>query len=421
MRVTNMETMQNIAGIDVHKKMLAVVISRSSEREPVFERKLFGTTEDQLDELSCWLIENDVQEAAMESTAQYWKPVWLALEGKFILHLAQARSNAAPRGRKGDFRDAERIVRRLLSGDLTLSFVPNAEQRQWRLLARTKHQLRRDRVRLQNQLEGLLEECRIKLSSVVTDLLGVSGLRILTALAEGESDPQRLAALADTRLRVSREDLAQTLRGQLNPIQRMLLTQYLARLSLIETQIEQLHRTMATALQEHGEAIERLCGIPGIAADAAAQIIAEIGPQAAAFASPEKMASWIGVCPGREESAGKSHSNQSPKGNRPMRRLLTEVAYAAVRTKDSRFQEVFRRLVPRLGVKKAIWAIAHRICRLLWKILHENVTYVEHGLRGGNPRAIEKRTHKLVNDLRRLGYSVQLSGLVVSSPTPTYN
>ena len=170
----------------------------------------------------------------MESTAQYWKPVWLALEGRFDLHLAQARSNLEPRGRKTDFRDAERMVRRLLSGDLTLSFVPGPEQRQWRLLARSKYQLRRDRVRLQNQLEGLLEEGRIKLSSVVTDLLGTSGLRILRALAAGGDDAGKLADLADARLRASREDLTEALRGSVTTLQRLLLNQFLQRLDLID-------------------------------------------------------------------------------------------------------------------------------------------------------------------------------------------
>jgi len=199
----------------------------------------------------------------MESTAQYWKPVWLALEGSFRLHLAQARSNLAPRGRKTDFRDAERMVRRLLSGDLALSFVPSAEQCQWRLLASGKYQLRRDRVRLQNQLEGLLEEGRIKLSSVVADLLGLSSLRILRALAAGENDAVQLAALADNRLRVSREDLAEALRGSLTRIQRLLLNQFLTRLDAIDGQIRELDQTLAEEMEQYSDAIHRLSQIPG--------------------------------------------------------------------------------------------------------------------------------------------------------------
>jgi len=403
----------NVAGIDVHKKILAVAVGKATESALVFERRLFGTVGRSLTELAEWLKEQGVERVVMESTAQYWKPVWLALEGSFDLHLAQARSNLAPRGRKTDFRDAERMVRRLLSGDLTLSFVPGAEQRQWRLLARGKYQLRRDRVRLQNQLEGLLEEGRIKLSSVVTDLLGLSGLRILRALAAGEDDAEKLASLADTRLRVSREDLAEALRGSVTTLQRVLLSQLLTRLDLIDTQIRELDQTLAKEMERYSEAMQRLSEIPGMGPDAAAQIVAEIGPQAGAFAAPEKLASWVGVCPGRQESAGQSTSNRSPKGNRAMRRILTEVAFAAVKTKDSHFQEVFRRLAPRLGVNKAIWAIAHRLCRLIWKLLHEGVTYREQGARGQDPQAIRKRARKLIGDLRRLGYTV-----LIEEPTP---
>jgi transposase len=403
----------NAAGIDVHKKILAVAVGKGTEGGLVFERKLFGTVGKALTELAEWLKQQGVEEVVMESTAQYWKPVWLALEGSFDLHLAQARSNLAPKGRKTDFRDAERMVRRLLSGDLTLSFVPNAEQRQWRLLARSKYQLRRDRVRLQNQREGLLEEGRIKLSSVVTDLLGLSSLRILRALAAGEEDAVKLADLADSRLRVSREDLAEALRGSVTQLQRLLLNQYLKRLDLIDSQIQELDRALAAERERHSGAIRRLTEIPGMGPDAAAQIVAEIGPEAEAFAAPEKLASWVGVCPGRQESAGESTSNRSPKGNRPMRRILTEVAFAAVKTKDSHFQEVFRRLVPRLGVKKAIWAIAHRICRLIWKLLHEGVSYQEQGARSQDPQAIRKRARKLIGDLRRLGYNV-----LIEEPDP---
>lgn len=176
----------------------------------------------------------------MESTAQYGKPVWLALEGDFRLHLAQARSNQGPRGRRTDFRDAKRLVSRLLSGDLILSYVPEPQQRCWRILTRTKHQLRRDRVRLQSQLEGLLEECQIKLSSIVSDLLGVSGPRILRALADGETDPIQLAKLGDGRLRASQEELTDALNGHPHPIHCQLFSLYLARLDLIESQITAL-------------------------------------------------------------------------------------------------------------------------------------------------------------------------------------
>jgi transposase len=398
----------NIAGIDVHKKMLAVVVAHARDTELHFECRRFGTTVSELRHLVAWLQEHLVQEVAMESTAQYWKPVWLAVEGYCRLHLAQARSNQGPRGRKTDFRDAKRIVSRLLSGDLILSYVPEPEQRCWRILTRTKHQLRRDRVRLQSQLEGLLEECQIKLSSIVSDLLGVSGRRILRALADGETDPDQLAKLGDGRLRASKAELTDALSGQPHPMHRQLFSLYLARLDLIESQIAVLECSIAEAMNAHYEAVARLAEVPGLGIDSAQQIIAEVGPKAAAFPSAAQLASWVGVCPGRHESAGESSSNRSAKGNRSMRRLLNQLAHAAVKNKGSYFQKVFRRLMPRLGYKKAVWAIAHRMCRLIWKLLHEGVRYVELGLLT-NPMASKRRRNKLVAELRRLGYQVELT------------
>src|SRR6516225_4699181 len=204
-----------IAGVDVHKRMLAVVVSDVEiDGEYHFERRQFGSNPAQLRLLADWLLEQQVQEVVMESTAQYWKPVWAALERYWkpicqkregagpmsgTLHLAQ--SNRARRGRKNDFADAERLVKRLVAQELTLSFVPDTEQRLWRTVTRAKSQQRRNRVQLQNRLEALLEEARLKLSSLVSDLLGASARRMLKALAEGETDPAALAALADYRLR----------------------------------------------------------------------------------------------------------------------------------------------------------------------------------------------------------------------------
>jgi transposase len=229
-----------LAGIDVHKKKLAVVVADVEvEDQFQFERRWFGSNPQQLRELSEWLIGQQVEAAVMESTAQYWKPVWEALERYWkpacrsresagpksgILHLAQALSNRGRRGRKNDFRDAERLVKRLLSQELVLSFVPDAEQRLWRTLTRTRHQRTRAKVRLQNQLESLLEEAHIKLSSLVTDLLGASARRMLYALAKGETDPAALAALADRRLRATPEQLQDALGAsrELSPVYRRL-------------------------------------------------------------------------------------------------------------------------------------------------------------------------------------------------------
>lgn len=204
-----MESAYKIAGIDVHKKMLAVVVTDVRELGDYrFEERTFGTGSSELQRLAEWLSQQGVREAVMESTALYWKPVWHSLEGVCELHLAQAQSNRAPRGRKRDFADAKRLVRRYVAGELILSFVPDEPQRLWRVLTRTRQQLTRDRVRLRNELEGFLEESRIKLSSHLSDLLGVSGRRILQVLAEGATDPQKIADLAVPGLRATPEELA---------------------------------------------------------------------------------------------------------------------------------------------------------------------------------------------------------------------
>lgn len=402
-----------VAGIDIHKKVLMVVVVKQVDGRPEeLQRRRFGTASSELQRLTVWLREQGVEEAVMESTAQYWKPVWYELEPHMRLQLAQAFSNRAPRGRKHDFKDAERLVRRLLAEELILSFVPPPEQRAWRMMTRAKVQLARDRVRLHNQLEGLLEEMRIKLSSVLSDLLGVSGLRILRALAAGESEAKKLAALGDDRLHCSEEQLVDALRGTFQPMHQKLLTLYLDRLQLLDKQIVELNGATAEAMGEHGEAVARLAEVPGFGADSAQQVIAEVGVQASTFPSAAQLASWVGTNPGRQESAGQNQSSRSAKGNKYVRRILTEAAQAAVKTKGSHFQVVFHRLLPRLGYQQALWAIAHRLCRLVWKILHEKVRYIEQGAQR-DPKALKQRLYTMARSLRQLGYSVNLD---IASP-----
>jgi len=397
-----------IAGIDVHKRVLMVVVMDASTPEEKPERRRFTTMPSDLHRLSIWLREQGVEEAVMESTAQYWRTVWLELEPYLRLQLAQAFSNRAPRGRKHDFKDAERLVRRLMANELILSFVPDGEQRTWRNMTRMKTQLRRDRVRLQNQMECLLEEMRIKLSIVVSDLLGASGLRILRALAQGETDPKKLALLGDDQLKCSEEQLVDALTGRPQPMHREMLGLQLERLRLIDGQIEKLNGLIAQAMKPHQEAVIRLAEVPGLGVDSAQQVISEVGVQASTFPSAAELTSWVGTCPGKDESAEENHSSRSAKGNKYLRRILNQSAHAAVKKKGSHFQAVFRRLLPRLGYKSAIWAIAHRLCRLIWKILHEGVRYIEQGSES-DPKVRERRARTLARALRKLGYDVAIT------------
>lgn len=413
-----------IVGIDVHKKILAVVVSDVEiDGEYQFERRMFGSSPDQLRSLATWLLEQEVEEAVMESTAQYWKPVWEALERYWkpirekrqgarprsgTLHLAQAQSNRGRRGRKRDFPDAERLVKRLVARELTLSFVPDAEQRLWRTVTRRKYQLTRDRVRLQNQLESLLEEAYIKLSSLVSDLLGASARRMLKALADGETNPAALAALADQKLRATPEQLCDALGActDLKPVYRRLLKMALEQLQFLEQQIVQLDQEMANLLSQHQDAVQRLAEVPGLGVDSAQQIIAEVGPTAATFPSEKQLSSWVGACPGDDESAGVNYSHRSPKGNRQMRRILNQTANAAVKAKGTIFEIVYRRTVPRLGHQQTIGAIAHRQCRLIWLILHQGVRYEERGP-AVTKQSKQRRTAKMIRQLRSLGYRIE--------------
>jgi transposase len=395
----------NIAAIDVHKKLLVVVIANSGKPDVILQSRKFGTGAAELRHLLVWLSQYEVVEAVMESTAQYWKPVWMELEPHMRLHLAQAQSNKARKGRKSDLADAKRLLRRFVAGELDLSFIPEPEQRVWRMVTRGRLQLIRERVQLQNQIESLLEEGRIKLSSVITDLLGASGRRILRAMANGAADPEALAALGDRHLKCGLPALVDALTGSMGNIHRRLLAQHLDRIELIDRQIEELNQTAALQMQRYQEAVTRLIEIPGIGAEAAQQILAEIGPEAAAFPSSAQLASWIGVCPGSDESAGENHSGRCAKGNRFLRRLLSQASQAAARTKGSHLESVFKRLVVRLGYVKAIWAIAHRICIIVWKILHQGDRFIEFS-EARNPKAIQRAINHHLKALRRLGYAI---------------
>jgi len=422
-----------IAAVDVHKRMLAVVVADvAGEGEYRFERRKFGATPGEMHLMAQWLVRQEVEEVVMESTAQYWKPVWGALErywqparqqregaGKMsgTLHLCQAKSNHGPRGRKNDFADGERMIRRLVAQELVLSFVPDPDQRLWRTVTRRKHQLTRARIGFRNQLESLLEQAHLKLSGFVSDLLGVSARRMLKALAEGETDPAALAALADHRLRATPEQLRDALGActQMSEVYRRLIGLALQELQMIEEHIGQLDREAMSLFKDHQGAVRRVAEVPGFGADSAQQMIAEVGPQAASFDAAKKMCSWVGVCPGNQESAGEQQSTRSPKGNRQMRRLLNQAAQSAVKVKGSIFEITFHRLLPRLGYQQAIWAIAHRLCRLLWAILHKGVRYEERGP-AVTAKSQRTRTARMIRELKKLGYHVEGAPLPLGAP-----
>lgn len=233
-------------------------------------------------------------------------------------------------------------------------------------------------------------------------------------MANGEASPEALAALGDRHLKCGLPALVDALTGSMGDIHRRLLAQHPDRIELIDRQIEELNQTAAAQMRDYQEAVARLIEIPGIGAEAAQEILAEIGPEAAAFPSSAQLASWIGVCPGSDESAGENHSGRCAKGNRFLRRLLSQAAQAAARTRGSRLESVFKRLVVRLGYVKAIWAIAHRICIIVWKILHQGDRFIEFG-EARNPKAIRCAINHHLKALRRLGYAIPRPAVAASA------
>jgi transposase len=387
--------------------MLAIVVRRERDGRTEYEKRKFGTTRNEIEHLAAWLQQQQVREVAMESTAQYWRPVWYGLEGLFPLHLCHPLQTRAPRGRKRDFPDAQRLADRWWAGDLENSFIPGAEQRSWRWLTRTRVQMKRKLCVIHNHVEGLLEQGGIKLSAVVSDLFGVSGWAMLEHIALGVTDVDVLAREARGTLRRKQTQLQEALAGKLEPVYRLLLRQHMAQVRLLRQQSEEINQALAEAMRAHIPVLHRLSKIPGIDLYAAQELIAEIGPKAAAFADAEHFASWVGVCPGSQESAGVNYSHRSAKGNRYLRRLLCQIAWAAIHTKDTFFASLFARLKPRIEGKGAAWAVAHRIAKVIWLVLNREVEYREKGSAPPNERILLRKFRRLLKDFGNLGVDVR--------------
>jgi transposase len=343
----------------------------------------------------------------MESTAQYWRPVWYGLEAHFALHLTHPLKTRAPRGRKWDFRDAQGLADRWYSGDLEESFIPGAEQRAWRWLTRSRVQLKKKLGVIRNQVEGLLEQGGIKLSAVASDIFGVSGWAMLQKISAGETDLEALLGEARGALRKKRAELKEALAGELAPIFQILLKQQMAEARLLREQVEEINQALAGSMKAHVAVLSRLSKIPGVDLYAAQELLAEIGPGASAFLSADKFASWIGVCPGSRESAGVNYSARSAKGNRYLRRLLCQIAWGAIHTKDTFFAGLFARLSPRIEGKGAAWAVAHRIAKVIWRILHDGAEYAEKGVAPPNPRTLLRKLRRIMQQFGSQGVDVK--------------
>jgi transposase len=406
-----METLYGVcAGLDVHQKtVVACVRRRDAAGKTRSQTRTYGTTMGALLQLRDWLLRSGVTHVAMESTGVYWKPVWNVLEGAFEILLVNAQHIKQVPGRKTDVKDAEWIGQLLQHGLLRGSFVPGREQRELRELARQRRKLVQANASVANRIQKVLQDANIKLGSVATDVLGVSGRAILASIIGGETDPGVLAEHARGRLRRKLAELQEALVGRVTDHHRFLLRLLLDDLTSREERIAGLSERIATVmLPAMVEAIERLRTIPGIQQSAAEAIVAEIGSDMAVFPSAGHLASWAGLCSGNHESAGKRQSGRTTKGNRWLREMLVQCAWAASHTKQTYLSAQFWRIAARRGQKRAAVAVGHTLLVIIYHVLKRHSTYHELGGDYFDRLGQQRLTRGLVNRLERLGHKVTL-------------
>jgi transposase len=345
----------------------------------------------------------------------YWKPVFNLLEGQLEIMVVNAYHLKAVPGRKTDVRDSEWIADLLQHGLLKPSFIPPAPQRELRELTRYRTSLVEERARIVNRLQKVLEDTNFKLSSVVTDITGVSARAMLARLLEGETDPAVLAERARGRLREKRLQLEQALAGCLKPHHRFLLSEQLGHIDYLDEAIERLNTEIEQRLKDQLQEIDRLDTIPGVNRRVAEVLLAEIGSDMSRFASEKHLASWAGMCPGNNESAGKRYSGRTRKGNQSLRRVLIEAAHGASHTKNTYLGAQFRRIAARRGKKRAAVAVGHTILVIAYFILSGKKDYTELGHDYFEKRNQDKVERKLVERLERLGYKVTLQPKALAS------
>lgn len=400
--------LERCAGLDVHQEtVVACVLFGPLDRKPQQMIRTFGTTTKELLELSDWLTENQCSHVAMESTGVYWKAVWNILEGQFSLVLGNAKKIKNVPGRKTDVKDAAWIASLLRCGLIEPSFVPPVDIRDLRDLTRYRRKLQGQITSEKNRIHKILQDANVKLTTYVSDLFGKSGLALLEAIVNGEVlDADSVKTMVFTQLKNKVPQLIEALNGRLRAHHRFMIGRHLEHMHQVEDHIEALQKEIDRLLKPYREEIDLLKTIPGIQEDAAASILAEIGTDMSVFPSENHLASWAAVCPGNNESAGKKRGSKTNKGNKGLKAVLCQVAWAASKTKNTRIAAFYNRVVKRRGPKKAAMATAHLILKICFLMLRDKTAYQELGW-DYLPKK-EKGLDYWVSKIKSMGYTIQL-------------
>ena len=401
-----------VCGLDVHKKVVVACVRILDPKDGMVQSTLrsFGTMTRDILALREWLTELKVTHVAMESTGVYWQPIFNLLEGHFTVWVVNAQHIKKVPGRKTDVKDAEWIAQLLQCGLLRPSFVPERQQRELRDLTRQQTKLVQQRNAVENRIQKVLETANIKLGSVASDVLGVSGRKMIEALIAGEKDVEVLADLAKRQLRGKIPELQRALEGELTDHHRFLLHELLEQYDFLENKIQSISERLGVlAPTSFQAAVEKLDTIPGIAERSVRALLAETGTDMSRFPTHKHFASWAGQCPGNHESAGKRKSGKTPDANRHLDSILTEIAHAAVRTKKSYFKGQYHHLAGRRGKKRAIGAVKHSILVTIYYMLRDNKPYQDLGVDYFNKLNPQQRIRYHVRRLQELGQAVELS------------
>ena len=396
------------AGLDVHSRQVHACVRVAAGRKATTEHRQFATTMAGLLDLATWLTETDCTHVAMEATGVYWKPVWHILEESFTLVLANAQHIRNVPGRKSDRNDAAWIADLLAHGLIRSSFVPPAPIQELRDLTRTRKQLVGEIARHTQRVQKTLEDANVKLTRVVTDMLGASGRAILEALIAGETDPERLADCTTGRLKAGRAEIVAAVHGRVTPHHRFLLKLHLSQIDALTAGVQQVEQEAEEVLRPFREAADRLTTMPGVSETVARVIISEIGVDMTRFPSAGHLVSWAGLCPRLDESAGKRRSTRIRHATPWLKTTLVQAAWAATRKNGSYLQSQFRRLKGRRGPKKAIVAVAASMLTAAYYILRDETNYHDLGGRYLADRDKHQITQRLLRRLHDLGVEVEV-------------